>query len=78
MTLISEGIRHEIRQELRDAGISQRRAANLTGIPLTTLSRRLRGDGRPFLVTELVAMAEMLDTPVSAIFADAEAATLVV
>jgi len=73
---MSQGMRHEIRQELRDAGISQQRAARLTGIPLTTLSRRLTGHGRPFLVTELFAMAKMLDTTVSALWADVEATTV--
>ena len=76
MSTFSAGIRYVIRQELRDAGISQRRAANLSGIPLTTLSRRLAGNGRPFLVNELFAMAEMLDTTCSTIAADAEAATV--
>ena len=75
MSTISAGIRHEIRQELRDAGITQRRAANLTGIPLSTLQRRLRGDGRSFLVTELFTMADLLDTKVSTIMQTAEAAT---
>ena len=45
-------------EALRAAGVSQREASELTGIPLTTLVRRLTGRS-PFLVTELAAVAEV-------------------
>jgi hypothetical protein len=58
---------------LKAAGITKRAAATLTGIPLTTLSRRLTG-ASPFLVTELPALARVLCVPVSDLAAAAEAA----
>lgn len=60
-----------ISQRLRDADISQREAANRTGIPLTTLSRRLTGVS-PLLVTELASLASLLDTTVSCLANEAE------
>ena len=60
---------------LKAAGISQRRAAAQTGMSLSTLRRRLTGNGRPFLVHEMFTMADLLDTKVSDIMQTAEAAT---
>ena len=68
----SREISRTVSEALRAAGISQRSAADLTGIPLTTLSRRLTG-AAPFLVTELAVLAKVLDTTVSALTASAEA-----
>lgn len=45
------------------AGTSQREVAGMTGIPLTTLNRRLTGRS-PFLVTELASIASVLGVPV--------------
>lgn len=60
----SRGLARVISKALRDAGISQRDAAAKTGIPLTTLSRRLTG-ASPLLVTELHALASLVGVPVS-------------
>jgi len=67
----SREISRTVSEALRAAGISQRSAADQTGIPLTTLSRRLTG-AAPFLVTELAVLAKVLDTTVSALTASAE------
>ena len=58
----SLGIAATVSAALREAGISQRDAATRTGIPINTLSRRLTGYS-PFLVTELAALADLLDVP---------------
>ena len=68
----SREISRTVSEALAAAGISQRSAADMTGIPLTTLSRRLTG-AAPFLVTELAVLAKVLDTTVSALTASAEA-----
>lgn len=61
-----------VKQRLEDAGISQRQAASQTGIPLTTLSRRLTGNSS-FSVTELAALAGLFGIPVSRLAIEAEA-----
>ena len=68
----SREISRTVSGALANAGISQRTAAEQTGIPLTTLSRRLTG-ASPFLVTELAVLATLLGTTVSAFTASAEA-----
>lgn len=60
-----------ISHRLREAGISQREAAIRTGIPLTTLSRRLTGTS-PLLVTELASLASVLGVSVSCLANEAE------
>ncbi|MDO8645187.1 MAG: winged helix-turn-helix domain-containing protein, partial [Candidatus Planktophila sp.] len=45
-----------IRKRLSDAGITQRQAAEKTGISLATLNRRLTGQS-PFFIYELVPIA---------------------
>ena len=57
---------------LSAAGIAQRDAATQTGIPLTTLSRRLTGNS-PFTVVELDLLARILGVTVSALIAQAAA-----
>lgn len=57
---------------LKAAGITRRTAAARTGIPVSTLSRRLNGSS-PLLVTELNELAGLLGTSVSIIVARAEA-----
>ena len=60
-----------VNEALAEAGISQREASALTGIPLTTLNRRLNTQS-PFLVTELESIATLLKTAVSTLFERAE------
>lgn len=67
----SRGIATAVKLALKDAGISRRDAAERTGIPLTTLQRRLTG-ASPFLVTELAALASLTGTTVSALAVAAE------
>ena len=67
----SRAVSHVVRQALRDAGISQRVAATETGIPLTTLVRRLSGRS-PLSVTELAALASLAGVTVSEVAARAE------
>jgi transcriptional regulator with XRE-family HTH domain len=69
--LTSRGISQAVSNALKDAGISQREAADRSGIPITTLSRRLTGNS-PFLVTELAVLAAMVGTSVSELIATAE------
>lgn len=57
---------------LAEAGISQRDAAELTGIPLATLSRRLTGR-TPFILTELEAIAALVGTTMADIVTRGEA-----
>lgn len=56
---------------LQVAGLVQRDVAEGTGIPLATLNRRLTGRS-PFLITELAAIAELLDTTASGLLSLAE------
>lgn len=65
------GIANAVKSALDRADISRREAALRTGIPLTTLQRRLTGRS-PFLVTELSVLASVTGTTVSAIVAEAE------
>lgn len=57
---------------LAEAGISQREAAELTGIPLATLSRRLTGR-TPFILTELELIATLAGTTMADIVTRGEA-----
>lgn len=51
-----------------DKGISNRQLAHTTGIPFTTLNRKLRGLGKSsFTFPELCAIADHLDCSVSAL-----------
>lgn len=61
---VSRALSETVARRLAAAGISQRSAAERTGIALTTLSRRLTGTS-PFLATELAAIACLLGTTVS-------------
>jgi hypothetical protein len=69
----SREISRTVSEALKAAGISQRRAAAQTGIPLSTLRRRLK-DASPLLATELAVLADLLATKVSTIMQTAEAA----
>ena len=49
----------KVREALSDAGISDKKAADMTGIARSTLARRLAGYS-PFTVTELASIASLL------------------
>ncbi|GEM_PF-6572826 len=59
-------------EALSTAGISHRTAAERTGIPLSTLRRRLRGESS-FYLYELFSLAHVLDVKLSSLIRDAEA-----
>lgn len=69
----SRGVARNVSAALSAAGIAQRDAATQTGIPLTTLSRRLTGNS-PFTVTELDLIAGILGVTVSDLIAPERAA----
>lgn len=55
----------EVRAEMARQLMSQDKLGQLSGIPQSTLSRRLSGDPRwPFDTNELAAVAEALGVPV--------------
>lgn len=54
---ITEGLTLAIRAAIEEARLSQRALADETGIPLVTLSRRLRGQSA-FTVPEVAAIAK--------------------
>lgn len=68
-----QGMAQTVSQALSEAGIAQRDAAAQTGIPFTTLRRRLTGFS-PFNMAELDLLAALLDTTVSDLVIRAEAA----
>ena len=57
-------IAQNIAEEIKSAGLSVRGAANLTGISLSTLRRRLTCES-PFLINEIDAIADLLGTTVT-------------
>lgn len=67
----SRAIAEVVSQALTDSGKSLRDAATTTGIPLTTLSRRLTGNSS-FTVDEVDALACLLGLSVSQLAAAAE------
>lgn len=67
----ARGIAAAVSEALRAAGVSQRTASAETGIPLTTLTRRLTGKS-PFLTTELAAIASLVGTTASSLIAAGE------
>lgn len=69
----SQGIAEVVTGALSEAGIAQRDAAARTGIPFTTLRRRLTGYS-PFNMAELVLIADLLGQPLSSLIQMAEAA----
>jgi transcriptional regulator with XRE-family HTH domain len=60
----SQGISQAVVKAIKAAGLSQRDAADQSGIPFTTLRRRLTGHS-PFLVSELAVLAELIGCSVS-------------
>jgi transcriptional regulator with XRE-family HTH domain len=69
----SRSVAQVVSEALVTRGITQREASERTGIPLTTLNRRLSTTSS-FLVSELESLAVLLDTSVSAFFERAESA----
>jgi Helix-turn-helix len=63
-TTTPEEISRVFADALKAAGISQRRAAAETGIPLSTLRRWLK-DATPLLASELAVLADLLNTTVT-------------
>ena len=63
-TTTPEEISRVFSDALKAAGISQRRAAEQTGIPLSTLRRWLK-DATPLLASELAVLADLLNTTVT-------------
>jgi transcriptional regulator with XRE-family HTH domain len=72
-TNTSRNIAAHVSAALSTARIAQRDAASRTGIPITTLSRRLTGNS-PFTVTELDLIAQLLGVTVSDLIAGERAA----
>jgi len=68
---INSGLAGVVKSRLREAGISFREAATRTGIPLTTLSRRLTGTS-PFSADELAQLASLFGIAVSDLAGEAE------
>lgn len=60
-----------VKRALDDAGVPQREASARTGIPMTTLVRRLGGSS-PFKVAEVAALADVIGCTVASIFEAAE------
>lgn len=60
----SKAVARAVSAALREAGIAQRDAASRTGIPTTTLSRRLTGHS-PFNLNELELLANLTGRTVS-------------
>ena len=60
-----------MRAALDAAGLSVNRAAQLTGIPQSTLDRRLLGGTPGFTVTELSLLAAVLGIDASSLLKDA-------
>lgn len=61
-----------IASRLGASSITLRQAAEATGIPLTTLHRKVRGHTQ-FRMDELDAIAKVLDVPLSDLIAESEA-----
>lgn len=69
---LSKAIAAEVRQRMIEKNVSEQALANETGIPRVTLRRRLAG--APFTTDELFAIAPILGTTPSRLFALVEVA----
>lgn len=67
----SAEVSRRVASALAAAGISQRAASEQTGIPLSTLSRRLAG-ASPLTVTELACLADLLGTTIPTLTGDCD------
>jgi len=70
---LARRVAHVVKTAAEEAGISQRKLAEVTGIPLVTLGRRLNG-GKSFEIRELAAIGEALDLSLTDIALMAERA----
>lgn len=66
-TEYGRSVAQRVSAAIATAGLSQREVSSLTGIPLVTLNRRLRGH-TPFIVTELYSIARALDLTVASLY----------
>lgn len=57
---VQRSISQAIREMLKNAKVSQTEAARRTGIPLTTLNRRLNNHGPAFFYHEMAALREVV------------------
>lgn len=67
-TEVQKGVALSAKKALKFAGVSQREAAMKTGIPLTTLTRKLGGHA-PLNINEIAAIAQATDFSVLQIIA---------
>lgn len=74
MEQIAPTIARHVQSLLNTRRISLREASRKTGIPHSTLDRRLRGI-TPFDIDELDRLADLLGTDVATLFADATTGT---
>lgn len=72
----STEVSETVKSAIKAAGLSQREVAERSGIPTTTLNRRLN-TGSPFIYEELVAVARVIGRTVSDLIAEAERAASV-
>lgn len=64
-------IARAVNARLQTAGIAQRKVSEATGIPMTSLVRRLTGRA-PFDIDQLARIARLLDVSVAALITYAE------
>ena len=68
----SAEVSEAVKSAIKAAGLSQREVATAAGIAPSTLSRRFTGRGRPFLVSELFDIANVIGVDVSDLVRAAE------
>ena len=68
----SAEVSEAVKSAIKAVGLSQREVATAAGIAPSTLSRRFTGRGRPFLVTELFDIANVIGVDVSDLVRAAE------
>ncbi len=72
-TRLSQAIASALAGAIREGRRTQRQVAEESGIPLVTLNRKL-GGRRPFTVTELAAVCEVLSISVTEVVSRADRA----
>ena len=68
----STEVSEAVKSAIKAAGLNQREVATAAGIARSTLSRRFTGRGRPFLVSELFDIANVIGVDTSDLFRAAE------
>ena len=71
----SAEVSEAVKSAIKAVGLSQREVATAAGIAPSTLSRRFTGRGRPFLVSELFDIANVIGVEPSTFFRAAEGGT---